>query len=181
MELKSRQTYILRSLLDADREVTSAELLEKLGIAKRTFYYDVEKINDYLAQHGMGRLAISGARVRAEISDQAALDRQLRRNSSYFFSVTERRAMEILYISLNSETVTIGRLMDSFEVSKNTALADIKMIREELEAWSLSTSSTNRDSTHTAARESASPVSRAYRLRNRARKKGTPPVFRRVT
>ena len=138
MELKSRQTYILRSLLDADREVTSAELLEKLGIAKRTFYYDVEKINDYLAQHGMGRLAISGARVRAEISDQAALDRQLRRNSSYFFSVTERRAMEILYISLNSETVTIGRLMDSFEVSKNTALADIKMIREELEAWSLS-------------------------------------------
>ena len=111
MELKSRQTYILRSLLDADREVTSAELLEKLGIAKRTFYYDVEKINDYLAQHGMGRLVISGARVRAEISDQAALDRQLRRNSSYFFSVTERRAMEILYISLNSETVTIVLLI----------------------------------------------------------------------
>lgn len=138
MELKSRQTYILRSLLDADREVTSAELLDKLGIAKRTFYYDVEKINDYLAQHKMGRLTISGSRIRSEISDLAALDRQLRRNSSYFFSVTERHAMEILFIALNSETVTISRLMDYFEVSKNTALADIKVIREELEASSLS-------------------------------------------
>ena len=134
MELKSRQTYILRSLLDAEQGLTSSYLLQVLGIAKRTFYYDVEKINDYLAQYRMGRLVIGGQRIRAEISDRAALDRQLRKNSSYFFSVAERRAMEILYISLASEVVTINRVMETFDVSKNTALADIKMIREELEA-----------------------------------------------
>ena len=74
MELKSRQTYILRSLLDADREVTSAELLEKLGIAKRTFYYDVEKINDYLAQHGMGPVSYTHLDVykRQDVDDPVA-------------------------------------------------------------------------------------------------------------
>ena len=138
MELKSRQTYILRSLLDAEQGLTSTYLLQILGIAKRTFYYDVEKINDYLAQYRMGRLVIGGQRIRAEISDRAALDRQLRKNSSYFFSVAERRAMEILYISLASEVVTINRMMETFDVSKNTALADIKMIREELDEWGLS-------------------------------------------
>lgn len=138
MELKSRQTYILRSLLEAEQEIPSAQLLAKLGIAKRTFYYDVEKINGYLAQHRMGRLVISGQHIRAEISDLAALDRQLRRNSSYYFSVSERHAMEILFIALNSEIVTIGRLMEYFDVSKNTALADIKALREELGGWSLS-------------------------------------------
>ena len=66
MELKSRQTYILRSLLDADREVTPPRSFwRSWGSPSGTFYYDVEKINDYLAQHGMGRLVISGARVRA--------------------------------------------------------------------------------------------------------------------
>ena len=138
MELKSRQTYILRSLLDAEQGLTSTYLLQILGIAKRTFYYDIEKINDYLAQYKMGRLVIGGQRIRAEISDRAALDRQLRKNSSYFFSVSERRAMEILYISLASEVVTINRMMETFDVSKNTALADIKMIREELDEWGLS-------------------------------------------
>ena len=138
MELKSRQTYILRSLLDAEQGLTSTYLLQILGIAKRTFYYDIEKINDYLAQYKMGRLVIGGQRIRAEISDRAALDRQLRKNSSYFFSVSERRAMEILYISLASEVVTINCMMETFDVSKNTALADIKMIREELDEWGLS-------------------------------------------
>ncbi len=138
MELKSRQAYILRSLLDTDKGIPSTQFLQSLGIAKRTLYYDVEKINDWLGQFSMGRVAISGQQLWAEVADRDALERQLRRNTSYFFSVSERRAMEILYISLASETVIISRLMDYFEVSKNTALMDIKMIREELDAWGLS-------------------------------------------
>lgn len=133
MELKSRQTYILRSLLGTDQGVSSTQFLHQLDIAKRTLYYDVEKINDWLSHYSMGRVVISGQSLRAEIFDRAALDRQLKRNSSYFFSVAERRAMGILYISLSSEVVTISSLMEYFEVSKNTALSDIKMIREELE------------------------------------------------
>ncbi|MEQ2443392.1 hypothetical protein WMO64_07900 [Pseudoflavonifractor sp. CLA-AP-H29] len=116
MELKSRQTYILRSLLDAEQGLTSSYLLQVLGIAKRTFYYDVEKINDYLAQYRMGRLVIGGQRIRAEISDRAALDRQLRKNSSYFFSVAERRAMEILYIAVGAPVVLTGEEMAAVRV-----------------------------------------------------------------
>lgn len=138
MELKSRQTYILRSLLDAEQGISSAQLLQQLGIARRTLYYDVEKINDWLAYYSMGRASLNGQQLRADIFDRDALNRQLKHNSSYFFSVSERRAMGILYISLSREVVTISSLMDYFEVSKNTALTDIKTIREELEEWGLS-------------------------------------------
>lgn len=137
MELKSRQTYILRSLLEADQGISSTLLLKQLDIARRTLYYDVEKINDWLSHHSMGRVIISGQNLRADVFDQGALDRQLKRTTSYFFSVAERRAMGILYISLSSKPVTISSLMDYFEISKNTALADIKTIREELEEWGL--------------------------------------------
>lgn len=137
MELKSRQTYILRSLLDADQGISSTLLLQQLDIARRTLYYDVEKINDWLSHHSMGRVIISGQNLRADVFDRDALDRQLKRTTSYFFSVAERRAMGVLYISLSSRAVTISSLMDYFEISKNTALADIKTIREEMEEWGL--------------------------------------------
>ena len=53
MELKSRQTHILRNLMYAENGVSSTQLLQSFGIARRTFYYDIEKINDYLAMHDM--------------------------------------------------------------------------------------------------------------------------------
>ena len=153
MELKSRQTYILRSLLEADQGISSALLLTQLDIARRTLYYDVEKINDWLSYHSMGRVIVSGQNLRAEVFDQDALDRQLKRTSSYFFSVAERRAMGILYISLSSRSVTISSLMDYFEISKNTALADIKTIRDELEGWGLALHSAIKLGYHIAGEE----------------------------
>ena len=137
MELKSRQTHILRNLMYAENGVSSTQLLQSLGIARRTFYYDIEKINDYLAMHDMGRVTISGSRIRAELTNINQLERLLTKQNSYFFSVAERRGMELIYIALASHAVTVQSIMDHFDISKNTALGDIKAVRENLAQWGL--------------------------------------------
>jgi len=142
MELKSRQAYILRVLLATKRGVAIKEFLEKLGVGKRTLYYDLDKINDWLKHYRLGKVVISEQMIRAEIPDAAALDQQLRQGTTYFFSVDERRAMEIIHIALSSEKVTISHLMKLSGVSKNTILGDIKELRKVLECWGLSLSST---------------------------------------
>jgi transcriptional antiterminator len=142
MELKSRQTYILRSLLDTQKGIPSEKLLTKFNISKRTLYYDFEKINDWLKQYDMGTIVINEHHMKANIVDRNAMEQQLKKNSSYFYSVSERRAMEIITIALSAENVTINKLIDSYEVSKNTILMDIKEIKDEMNHWGLTMSST---------------------------------------
>ncbi len=142
MELKSRQIHILQTLLTNEKGIAPDEFMEKLGVHKRTVYYDLEKINEWLKYFGLGKVIISGQAIHMEISNTTALDQQLRQGSTYYFSIAERYAMEMLYIALSSENVTINSLMMLFEVSKNTILKDIKEVRDELERWGLCLNST---------------------------------------
>ncbi len=142
MELKSRQIYILRVLLTTEKGVAPEEFLEKLGVGKRTMYYDLEKINDWLKYYGLGKVVISGQTILAEVPDASALDQRLRESTTYFFSVEERRAMEVVHISLSSTNITINCLMELFGVSKNTVLSDIREVRAVLEGWGLTLNST---------------------------------------
>ena len=141
MELKSRQSQIMRALLATDKGLAAEELLDSLDVGKRTLYYDIEKINDWLKQFRLGKVVFAGTTINARIPDPAALELQLRQGSTYFFSVTERRAMEIVYIALASEIITINRLIELTDVSKNTILGDIREVRDILEGWGLTLTS----------------------------------------
>jgi len=142
MELKSRQIHILQALLTTEKGIAPDEFMEKLGVHKRTVYYDLEKINEWLKQFGLGKVITSGQTIHMEIHNTTALDQRLRQGTTYYFSISERYAMEILYIALTSANITIGSLMKLFEVSKNTILKDIKEVRNELERWGICMNST---------------------------------------
>lgn len=140
--MKSRQTDILKALLVTEKGIALQELLEKLGCGKRTLYYDIENINEWMQRYGLGKVLTSGALIRAEIQNVAALEKQLKQDTAYFFSVPERRSMEIVHIALSGENVSISHLMEICGVSKNTVLGDIKEVREILESWGLALEST---------------------------------------
>lgn len=138
MELKSRQTAILRSLLRADEGMLIEELLENYDIAKRTLYYDVKKINDWLTEGDLGKVWIAEQVANVHVQDKKRLEKRLGQRQNYFFSVPERHAIEIIYIALYHDVVTVQKLEDYFDVSRNTILTDIKEVRGELEDSSLS-------------------------------------------
>lgn len=118
------------------------ELLKRLGITKRTFYYDLEKINDWLSQFQLGEVSIKDQYIFISGIDTSILEKCLGKTEGYFFSVSERRSMEMLYILLHYERVTISKMEEFFDVSKNTILMDIKELKEELINWGLTISST---------------------------------------
>ena len=142
MELKSRQTHMLRRMMVSDQGVALESLIEDFSISKRTLYYDLQKVNEWLLSNKLGYTEIVDSRARAAVKDRDTLDRLLGREGNYYFSIPERRAMEIIYIALNDEPVTISKLIDYFDVSKNTILMDVKEIKGELESWGLELSST---------------------------------------
>lgn len=138
MELKNRQTSILRSLLRSGEGMTIRNLMDGYAIARRTLYYDVKKINDWLAEDHLGEIWISEQSVKVHVTDHKRLEKRMSQRENYFFSVAERHSMEIIYIALYHEAVTVQKLEDYFDVSRNTILTDIKEIRKKLEKNALS-------------------------------------------
>ncbi len=138
MELKNRQTSILRSLLRSGEGMTIRNLMDGYAIARRTLYYDVKKINDWLAEDHLGEIWISEQSVKVHVTDYKRLEKRMSQRENYFFSVAERHSMEIIYIALYHEAVTVQKLEDYFDVSRNTILTDIKEIRKKLEKSALS-------------------------------------------
>lgn len=133
MELKNRQASILRSLVRSLEGLAIQDLMDGYDIARRTLYYDVKKIDDWLEEGHLGKIWISEQIVKAHITDYKKLEKRLGQRQNYFFSVAERHAMEIIYIALYHEAVTVQKMEDYFDVSRNTILTDIKEIRKKLE------------------------------------------------
>ena len=137
MELKSRQTIILHKLFE-NGELTDSEKLQKeLKIAKRTFYYDIEHINDWLVQNHLHQVTMSNGRIGVSLDDKKKIDTLLKTENNYFLSITERNSVIILTIALNNKPITIQYIMELFDISKNTVLKSLKQIKEELEEVNL--------------------------------------------
>ncbi len=142
MELKTRLVYIMNRLNNVKNGEHIKIFLAELDITQRTFYYDMEQINDWLATNGLGKMLISNQQVYLEINNQSAFQNMLSKTQSYYFSVSDRRAMEIIYIALYHDVVTIDKLRAFFYVSKNTILSDIKAWKSLLKDWNITISST---------------------------------------
>lgn len=126
MELKSRQAYILKLILKNPEGCSVEEITTKLNITRRTFYYDFEQINDWMKSGGIGKAVIESHVVNIQSEKMKELKCEIKKNESYFYSIEERRILELLYILLSPEVVTIERMQRLFDVSKNTVLMDIK-------------------------------------------------------
>lgn len=132
IELKSRTVYLIRILLGSEDGLDVTSLLEKLGVTKRTLYYELEHINEWLKASGHGTVKVVSHRVILFTDNKDSLRSELDKTRSYYFSIEERKAMEIVMISLSDEPVTLEMMRAFFDVSKNTILFDIRDLKSEL-------------------------------------------------
>ena len=58
MELNSRLASILSTLL-SEGEMSSAQICSRLQISKRAFYYDYERLKDWLETYKLGTLVLN--------------------------------------------------------------------------------------------------------------------------
>lgn len=66
MELKSRQVQLLRSLSQSvGKGLPLADVMSEFGVSRRTVYYDISRINDWLTSAGLGSVSVEDQCLRA--------------------------------------------------------------------------------------------------------------------
>ncbi|MGE8203901.1 BglG family transcription antiterminator [Heyndrickxia sp. NPDC080065] len=112
--------------------ITIPELIRKLKLSPRQFFYDLEKLNDGLEELHLLPIEIDNNHF--QIDDALAErwkngDLPIKKNQ-LVFQETERMYLLYLYTFIRSEPVSNLHYQSLLQVSRNTALADVKKARE---------------------------------------------------
>ena len=125
---------LLKYLIQLEEPETIMTISRATNQSRRKIYYHLEKINDALAD--VGEVISSRPRVGIVLTaHQKELCQALLEGVdfySYVMSMTERMQLTVLYICVAKERVTIEKLMELTEVSRNTVLNDLNEIRNQL-------------------------------------------------
>ncbi|MCI2062076.1 MAG: PRD domain-containing protein [Eubacteriaceae bacterium] len=133
MELNGRMINIIQEILDSDETKQAHEIYSKLGFSKRTFYYEVERIKSWMDEEQLGSLELENG-VCSIICENRDNVREVieSSNTQYYMSADERKILMVFYIGLGLGKVRIGDFCRLFDITKNTVLADFRIIKEDL-------------------------------------------------
>ncbi|HFS8506666.1 TPA: transcription antiterminator [Streptococcus pyogenes] len=136
MMILDKKSYDLLSyLLKLETPETVMAISHALNQSRRKVYYQLDKINQALPK-GVDQI-ISYPRPGILLTaDQKAACRLLLEevtDYNYVMKSDERRRLSSIYIAVSTERVTIDKLMQINDVSRNTILNDLTELREELE------------------------------------------------
>lgn len=140
MLLDQRRSAILHQVLNTKSYVTCGELTEQLNISRRTLYYDIEKINGWLKETGLTPIKIrrsAGFYLEEQTKKMLTSEMKTLTNSRYEFSPSERQARVILRILTRNRRLLLQNFIDENHVSRNTAIQDLKHIREKLKTFGI--------------------------------------------
>ncbi|MGU7977731.1 transcription antiterminator [Streptococcus suis] len=134
MLLDKSSCALLRHLIGIQEPETIMAISKGLQQSRRKIYYHLEKINAAFPDHvePIESLPRIGIRLSEE---QKQACRQLLDSIdsySYIMNMDERMQLMLLYICIAHERITLEKLMDLTEVSRNTVLNDLNEIRSRL-------------------------------------------------
>lgn len=140
--LDERSTEILKLLVQTDDYVTLDELTQRLGISRRTVYYDMNKINDWLETLELPPVEYvrTAGYSLPEASRRAIPDTAGAESSAaqqYYLSQRERLAWIAIRLLTAKSPVFIHRLTELLQVSRGTVLKDLNAVRAQLETAGL--------------------------------------------
>jgi mannitol operon transcriptional antiterminator len=130
----------LTLLNEAADYVSLEELMQKVGISRRTVYYDMEKINDYLkAIHLPPVKYVRTVGYYLPDESRAGLPQSTGKphTQQYYMSPRERMAWMSLYLLSAEGPLFVHHLTDLLQVSRGTVLKDLNMVRSDMKASKL--------------------------------------------
>ncbi len=137
----ARCKTILDLLLTEDNYIPIQRILEVTKVSKRSFYYDLCKINEWLACYDITELEVirsKGILIAREDKDKIREHLQLKTvDEQYIFSPSERVELIICYIFLNATPVNIEHLSEYCQVSRNTIFNDLRTVVRKLQDFHL--------------------------------------------
>jgi transcriptional antiterminator/mannitol/fructose-specific phosphotransferase system IIA component (Ntr-type) len=140
MAVDSMMKQIVERLL-GDTSVSAHRLMAEFGLSKSQLVYRMKKINEHLSDK---RLPL----IKKENHHYLLLlNREQKRllldtSSSLNQLQSDERQQYILLLIVLYENLTLGHLADKLGVSRNTILADMKLVNQQLSEYDLSLKST---------------------------------------
>lgn len=139
--LNQRCEQILSILTHESGYVSLKRLSEKTGVSRRSIYYDICKINEWLDEHDIEELEPErgkGISITAENKEKILAVLEEKEYEDYYqFLPSERVKLIICNVIHSSEAVYIEQLIDLCHVSRNTVFGDIKIAIRRLKEYSL--------------------------------------------
>ncbi len=139
--MNARGREIINILLQSSDYIKVDEIARQINVSKRSIYYDIYQINDWLVYYGLPELVIVRKKgilipedVKTEIEDILEDDTLV---DDYVFSPTERIGIIICNIIYSDEPVYIEQLMSCCNVSRNTIFNDLTVVETELTQYDL--------------------------------------------
>lgn len=139
--LDKRCQEILKRLMYAGGYLKIQDLADEMQISRRSVYYDITKINEWLEdqdidplvqERGKGIFVSSdqSRRIQEALSDQGS-------DNYHVFTPEERSRIEICAIIIRSHPLYIENFMEVCQVSRNTVINDLKNVIRFLENYNL--------------------------------------------
>ncbi|MGI2329207.1 BglG family transcription antiterminator [Planococcus sp. YIM B11945] len=140
MALDQRSHALLSYLSQTTGYVSLNEITEKFNISRRTIYYDIEKINDWLKDQklpAVQHVRSVGFHLEKEAAKQIPEKLGMLKTWHYEYSAKERRAWLAIYLLIGSKAMYLDDLMEKLRVSRNTTINDLKNMKTELKRFEL--------------------------------------------
>lgn len=138
--LDSRCQQIIKYLVYANGYQEVQELCNEFSISRRSFYYDLNKINDWLKAHDIDEIIVErkkGVFITHHDKDKIISLMDDASSGFYVFSPTERLKVIICSILNRSKPLFIEDFMELTQVSRNTIINDMKAVIKALEEYNL--------------------------------------------
>ncbi|MEG0525867.1 MAG: helix-turn-helix domain-containing protein, partial [Longicatena sp.] len=142
--LDKRCYDILKRIMYAGGYLKIQELADEMQSSKRSVYYDINKINDWLQERGIEELIQErGKGIIVNHTQIKAIQDALSETSgdtNHLFTRDERVKIQICSIIIRSNPLYIEDFMESCQVSRNTIINDLKSVAQFLEIYNLTLS-----------------------------------------
>ena len=132
--LDKKSSALLSYLMSLDEPETVMAISKHLGQSRRKIYYHLDKINESLPDDV--EKIVSFPRVGIVLSEEQkqACQKLLEELDAYSYVMSSRERIQLMlvYIAVADSRVTLEKLMQLTEVSRNTVLNDLNSLRERL-------------------------------------------------
>ncbi|MGN1399057.1 MAG: BglG family transcription antiterminator [Erysipelotrichaceae bacterium] len=141
--LDKRCEDILKILIYSNNYVKVDELANSIGVSRRSIYYDLKKINDFLSfndieilqQHRLHGIVLTETQ-RNQLRQLTSSDKK----TIQVLTPTERKSIQICELLIKRKDLYIEDLAEICDVSRNTIVNDLKQVASDLQAYNLSIS-----------------------------------------
>lgn len=138
--MNQRSMAVLNQLLKQDGYITVQKLAAMLNVSRRTIYSDLDKVNDWLSENhleAVKQVRGQGLYIENETKKEILASSSVSDVVYYEFSAEERQAWIYLHLTGGDKAYFLKDIRELFQVSRNTALEDIRKLKYKLQPYQL--------------------------------------------